>query len=346
MKFIFVIEFMKDFVIFFSGKFRRSESRSAKSAVLKVAGVILCPATMAQQISQWCFTFWEQDRMPGWNPDKMRYMVYQAEQCPDTGKKHFQGYVEFHRTQKMGMVKKALGSNTVHLGPRQGSRAQARDYCMKEDTRLPEGGPFEFGEWIEGQQGKRTDLEDVAKKIKEGKSFKEITEEHTTTVIRYTKGIKAVQKILNVKKRPEEVENIILYGDTGCGKSTYIWRKFPEIWTGYIPGWWEGYDKHDYAFYDEFDGAVHMDVSLFKKVTDKFPLNVPCKGDSIDYVARVNLFASNINPRDWYPRQHWEAIKRRMNHIIYCRRLGDERFYTCEVCEGECGIADEIKNAF
>jgi len=295
------------------------------------------------QVQHWCFTWHEQNTMPVWNPDKMRYMVYQAEVAPDTGKLHFQGYVEFHRSQKMGMVKKAIGSKTVHLEPRQGSRHQARDYCMKEETRAENGGPFEFGEWIEGQQGKRTDLEEVSNKIKLGKSFCEIATEHTASAIRYHKGIKVVSKVINVKKRPDTTVNIVMYGDTLCGKSTYFWKKYPNLYNGYLSGnWWEEYDGQDVALYDEFDGQDHMDVSYFKKITDKFPVTVPCKGDSSKYVAGINLFTSNINPRDWYPRVHWDAIERRMNHIIYCRKVGEERFYSCDKCGAICPIVNEI----
>lgn len=297
------------------------------------------------QVQHWCFTWHETNTMPTWNPDRMRYMIYQAEMAPDTGKLHFQGYVEFHRSMKMGMVKKAIGSKTVHLEPRQGSRGAARDYCMKEDTRVENGGPFEFGEWIEGQQGKRSDLEEVSIKVKEGKSFREIAEVHTSSAIRYHKGIKVVSRVLNVKKRPNEVINIVMYGDTECGKSTYFWKKYPDLYNGYISGnWWENYDGQGTAFYDEFDGQNHMDVSFFKKITDRFPVTVPFKGDSVDYVAGVNLFASNVNPIEWYPRVHWEPIKRRMNHIIYCRKVGEERFYSCDKCGAACEVVDEIIN--
>lgn len=298
---------------------------------------------MSQQVAHWMFTWYKPDAMPNWNPDKMRYMIYQAEQCPTTGKKHFQGYVEFHRSQKLGAAKKALGDPKLHLDVRQGSRAQARDYCMKEDTRMPEGGPFEFGEWIEGSQGKRTDLDEVSVKIKAGKSFKEIATEHTNTAIRYHKGIKVVSKVLNVKTRSREVENVILWGDTECGKSTYVWNKYgSDIYSGYIVGWWENYDGQEVAFYDEFNGKEHMDSSLFKKICDVFPVVVPCKGDSVAYLARINLFSSNVNPRDWYDRVHWDAIRRRMTHIVHCQKFNGERIYNCELCPDNCSVVDDL----
>ena len=100
------------------------------------------------------------EKVPTWNAERMRYLVYQLERAPTTGILHYQGYVEFKRSTKMGGVKKALGSDTVHLEPRQGTRDQARGYCMKEESRID--GPYEFGQYVESEQGKRSDLDSLA----------------------------------------------------------------------------------------------------------------------------------------------------------------------------------------
>lgn len=309
------------------------------------------------QVRHWSFTWYDTDTTPTWNPDKMTYMVYQPEVCPTTNRPHFQGYVAFKRSMKMGMVKKTLGSKTVHVEVVQGTPEQARHYCMKpvegcvchhcmgqgvriEGGEITEHGTFTF-------QGKRSDLEEVSKAIKEGKSIKEIASLHTTSAIRYLKGIVSVHKLINVVRRQGEVENVIFYGDTTCYKTTICWNLYGEadIWNDYIgPGWWENYNGQEIALYDEFNGREHMDSSMFKKITDKFPVNVPFKGGSNPYLARVNLFTSNVDPRDWYSRVHWKPIKRRMNHIIYCRKYVDQRMYTCEKCIDECELVGRINN--
>lgn len=311
---------------------------------------------MTTQVRHWSFTWYEVDKVPFWNPDKMVYMIFQPEMCPTTNRLHFQGYVAFKRSMKIGMVKKALMSKTVHVEPIHGTPDQARHYCMKpvegcvckhcvgEGVRIEGGEISEFGDFAILGQGKRSDLENVVKDIKEGKGLKEIVNNHTSAAIRYYKGINFVRKLINVKERPKTITNIILWGDTGCFKSTFAWSKYGNIWNGYLPpGWWEGYDHQEAALYDEFDGKEHMDVSLFKKITDRFPVTVPCKGDSHEYTTGINIFNSNINPRDWYPRYHWEAIKRRMNHIVHCQKFNDELIYNCEVCIDNCDIVNEIK---
>ena len=64
---------------------------------------------------------------------RFKYMVYQLEKG-ESETLHIQGYVEFTRSIRFGIVKRLLG-NRAHIEPRRGSRSKARDYCMKESTR-------------------------------------------------------------------------------------------------------------------------------------------------------------------------------------------------------------------
>jgi len=85
-----------------------------------------------------------------------RYLVWQEEVCPDTGRIHWQGYVEFFRSQRMAAVKKIFG-DTVHVEPRRGTAQEADDYCSKDDTRLPGATVTRLGVRSAGA-GARTDL--------------------------------------------------------------------------------------------------------------------------------------------------------------------------------------------
>jgi hypothetical protein len=105
----------------------------------------------------------------------MKYMVYQLEKCPTTGREHWQGYVEFRNPRTMESVKRALRLNGVHLEIRRGTATEAAEYCKKEESRAQhaEAGPHEFGEQPQGQ-GHRSDLDAVVNLVKEGKSVEEI----------------------------------------------------------------------------------------------------------------------------------------------------------------------------
>ena len=106
-----------------------------------------------------------------------------------------------------------------------------------------------------------------------------------------------------------------------------------------MPGWWQGYNGQESAIYDDFDGRPHMDISWFKRVCDRYPLMLPMKGGSAQYVAKVNIFTSNTYPIEWYPRKHWDAVKRRMAHIVWWRVNNVIR---CDTCGDNCEFVDEI----
>ena len=84
----------------------------------------------------WCFTW----NNPDVNPTafslqaaqwKIEYMVYQQESA---GTLHYQGFVIFKRKQRFTAVVKLL--KKAHWEKRKGTREEAREYCMKVDTRL------------------------------------------------------------------------------------------------------------------------------------------------------------------------------------------------------------------
>lgn len=91
------------------------------------------------------------DNTPHW----VKYAVYQKE-VGAQGTPHFQGYVEATGQPTLLTIKDWLG-NGVHVESRRGTRTQAREYAMKEDTRVD--GPWEHGTWDEERIGKRTDID-------------------------------------------------------------------------------------------------------------------------------------------------------------------------------------------
>lgn len=124
------------------------------------------------RLRNWCFTSYDLENLvvPDETPD-FRYCVYQVETCPETGRWHIQGYIEFKKALHMAKVKELLRDPAVHLEARRGTRAQARQYCMKEDSRVVE--PIEFGIW-DTEERARTDLNESRVKIQAHKSWQAV----------------------------------------------------------------------------------------------------------------------------------------------------------------------------
>lgn len=128
---------------------------------------------MEQRLRNWCFTSYDLDnfKVPDDHAD-FRYCVYQAEKNPETGNIHFQGYIEFKKAMHFNTVKQLLNDNSVHLEGRRGTRAEARAYCMKPDTRYSD--PMEFGTWTGGEERARTDLNEARVLIQQCNSWNEV----------------------------------------------------------------------------------------------------------------------------------------------------------------------------
>lgn len=278
----------------------------------------------------------------------MHYLVYQVELCPNTGRPHLQGYVEFKRSVRLNSAKKLLGDATAHFEPRQGSRDQARAYCMKEESR--QNGPWEHGEWTSGAE-KRSELQGAIEAIKSGVDWTQIIEDFTGIAVRHYKNLHVVWNHFNVKPRDgsQQMYSIYIYGDAGVGKTRFVhwWaaRCGQVPYTSYTRGWWQDYLGQQWAIYDDFDGSIHMDVGNFKKVCDRYPLVVPIKGGSAQYRSDVNIFTSNLHPIDWYERHHWDAVKRRGSHQIWWRT---GRVFQCQAdtCGEECPVVGLINEFY
>jgi len=134
----------------------------------------------------WCFTIYDQ---PGAReavktpPDFVRYVVFQPEICPTTGRNHLQGYCELYAPQRRARMLKWLPK--CKIDPRRKSRDAARDYCMKQATREPGTTPTEIGEWEDGGQGARSDIYAVKEKLDAGVPMYQIADEHHALFLQY-----------------------------------------------------------------------------------------------------------------------------------------------------------------
>ncbi|AXH74131.1 MAG: putative viral replication protein [Cressdnaviricota sp.] len=150
-----------------------------------------------------CFTAWCTDRDLFEDvPAFVKYAVYQREIAPETGKKHYQGYAEFNNTIKMNRIKAWLGDD-AHLEKRKGTNEQARNYCMKPDSRddTDDSGPFEHGTFSATTAGARTDIADACAYAKEN-GISACADMFPEVYAKYWKGIQAY--LAAIKQKPTD----------------------------------------------------------------------------------------------------------------------------------------------
>lgn len=253
------------------------------------------------QCRDWCFTSFD-DAPPKWDEDKMQYMVYQREQCPETLRLHWQGYLELARSSRLKTVKTILDDPTVHLEPRRGTREQARAYAMKDETRQDEL-VYEFGTWREKAQGARSDLATVVA----CKSVVEVKEKCPQQYIKYHRGI---EKLFQNPRRNFKTHVSIYWGPTGTGKSYTAFRDAGDDFYVKMPGkWWDGYSGEECCIIDEFD-PNRYDVDDLLRLLDRYPLRIETKGGSADFCSRRIIITTHFDPETWYPKRTAEIMRR------------------------------------
>lgn len=252
----------------------------------------------------------------------LRYGVFQLEQG-ENGNNHYQVYLEFTQGKRFEYIKERFP--TAHIETRKGTRKQAREYCMKIDTQLSP--PVEIGEWKE-EQGKRTDLQDIYEKIKDGWTDAELLEEYPSQFILYQDKIKSTREVYIKDKYSQtfrDLRVIYLWGSAGIGKTRAIMEHYgySNVYrvTNYDSGSFDGYQHQDVIIFEEFRGQITLDKML--NYLDGYPLELPARfSNKIACYTKV-FIVSNENFEILYPnvRQDkpltYKAFERRI-HNYYC----------------------------
>lgn len=257
----------------------------------------------------YCFTYFG-DESPQMC-ELARYLVYQRERCPDTGKEHWQGYVEFYKTMRIKGAQEALKIPKAHMEKRRGTRDEARTYCMKEDTRM--WGPYEHGVWIEGQ-GSRSDIMACVNIIQNGGDMKEVAETHPAQFIRLYRGLTAFA-LVQAKPRTVKTRVRIYYGFlTGTGKSRMAAFDLPNaFWMTDEKGWWDGYTGQKEVIIDDFNPST-FSREFMLRLMDRNGMTVPIKGGTVAWACEELIITTNHNPEHWY-RDSWPHISRRCEEL-------------------------------
>lgn len=229
----------------------------------------------------------------------IRYAIYQREVGAETHTPHLQGYVELYQPRRLRTMRNIIEG--AHWEPRRGTRDQARDYCRKEDTRVPGTEPIEFGNWASGGQGVRNDIAEVCEDL-ESLSVRQAIIRHPVLAARYPKFFTAYR---NAITGPREwlTEVHIFIGPTGTGKTREAWRRWPDLWVYPGRGWFDGYDGHRVVLFDDFDGS-EVDYRVLLRLLDRYPMDVPIKGAFVPWKPRIIVITSNLEISDWYNRDN------------------------------------------
>lgn len=267
---------------------------------------------------------------------KVKYYVVQQEICPTTQRIHWQGYMELPHSMTRAQIQTQIFDDpTIHIEQRRGTPEQAKQYCMKLESRAPGTEPTEYGDM--GVQGTRTDLDplyEISTAVAKGTmSIEEAIEQNPQVVVKHHRGLAFVADYASIKKSAtfRHIHTRVIWGDPGTGKSAFVYqwcatqklelyKQTCELGNGSAP-WWDGVtDKHKVILIEDFAGARSMTLTLLLQILDGSQCRVQKKG-SFAYLMHEHVFIlSNMNPSEWYPLESEErsqALTRRITSITH-----------------------------
>jgi hypothetical protein len=286
---------------------------------------------MVHQVVNWAWTLFDPTELEIGklknDHDGIRYIVWQEETCPNTGRFHLQGYVQFEKKAVMSTAKKIMfgdKNHRVHLEVEWSNPDRNKIYCSKENTRCGPG--FEWG--VMSRQGQSRHLADVATAVSKGEmTMTEVMETAPDVYVMHHRGLEnlAVQMMPD-RDRDQAPEVYWYYGGTGTGKTRKVYDDNPDVytWSGTWP-WFHGYRGETTVLFDDFRGTIPFNQLL--RLLDRYPCTVETKGGFMKWRATKIYVTSALKPEDCYDKEKFHAddhiaqLLRRITDVVVFRQL-------------------------
>lgn len=255
----------------------------------------------------------------------LSYLIMGFETCPSTGRKHFQGYLEYSKRKIGSAMDNAFRVTfplpiSCHYEISAGTAEQNQAYCKgyMADGSLKATEPNEYYEWGTPNpgQGHRSDLAALFQGVKEGKTDLELADQDPARWAVHRKAL-AEYRVLTETKRSWPMELIFLWGPTRTGKSAQAQHFNPESvdWTGTFLNGFSG--SSETLLFDDFEWEK-MPPKLWLKITDRYSMVINVKNGFKNFAPRRLIFTSNDDPKTWWPTAHAatrEAAHARMDEF-------------------------------
>lgn len=243
---------------------------------------------------------------------KLLYAVWQTEQVTTT---HIQWYIEFRQPVRFSRVQRLLPM--AHIEVRRGTPVQAKDYCQKSESRIF-GSHGELGTCPTGQ-GHRTDLDEIAHMIGEGKRLKYIAGERPVAVIKFHRGMKELINVLDAPKYRPDLVVKVFWGPTGSGKTYKVFKDYPDVFFVPVPTsrvWFDGYEQQPNVCFDDYR-PEWMSSSMLLRLLDRYPMVVEVKGGIVPWNPSTIIMTTDAHPKTWFEDASTTSqVLRRISEVV------------------------------
>ena len=156
----------------------------------------------------WTLTLWDENALSRLIDSEPDYLVYAPEQCPSTGKEHFQCYAWYKGARHQSAMRKLFTGHDVQIA--RGNHQHNRTYIVGPYEKDGKHKPFnpdhvEIGEIP--QQGKRTDicekLQNTANDIRSGKRKLELLDSNPEVTAKYPRWVEQYTQFVDEEGWPK-----------------------------------------------------------------------------------------------------------------------------------------------
>lgn len=230
-----------------------------------------------------------------------RYMKYQVERAPDTGRIHIQGFICLTMPERMSFMKKEY-NKTAHWEISRGSLKDNDAYCSKAESRVC--GPFEAGTRPEGGASKTKERWALVKTLAEqGQTRNTILQEMPELAPQF-RGIDAlIESIKPPCELMREIKVFYIYGPTGVGKTHHALTRFPNAYLvrgAYSAGKsFDQYQDEKELVLDEWS-PLEWPLTLMNTLLDKWKCPLTCRYYNKYARWTTVVITTNVPPEDCY----------------------------------------------
>lgn len=259
-----------------------------------------------------------------------------CDEIGEEGTYHTHLFIFRDNPMRFSMVKNKFSS--AHIDYCRGSTQDNRDYVRKEgkykdtdkaETNLPN--TFEeFGECPIEEQGKRNDLNDLYRMIKDGMSNYDILESNPNYMLQIDKIERCRQTVREeqFKNTFRELQVEYWYGDTGQGKTRTVMERYGYENVYRVTNYkypFDGYRGQDVIIFEEFCSSLKIQEML--TYLDGYPLDLPCRYNNKTACYTKVYILSNIPFDEQYRdifREYPETFKAFKRRIGCIKRFTDK----------------------
>jgi len=188
-----------------------------------------------------------------------------------SGTPHLQGFIYFSDAKTLKRMKKY--NTAMHLEKMRGTTDQAADYCIK-DGAFQERGERPASQAVKGIKGAEK-IADMWACAKAGKiELLPVSMVKTAEYVFAKYGPKPIDR--------EILDNVWIWGPTGCGKSRRVRDENPLFYSKPMSKWWDGYANEDVVVLDDFAPEHGKYLGYFLKIwADHYVFNAEVKGSML-----------------------------------------------------------------